>query len=172
MVNLGAHPIIASSPTGQLRHKIGDTASTPLDPPQPGLADYAVFSDVALEIALVTAGGSILRAAGGLCRTLAVEYAQSGKSIKTDDLALDTRDRGKTLLDVAQSFFDEADAAEGAAAVDFFAVAPFAGRTPSAIHVEGSPWPTPWSLPNGLPSGGFGSGGYGEGGGSLDGGAP
>ena len=141
MVNIGAYPIVASAPAGQLRYEIGDTSATPLNPPQPGLADYAVFSDVALEVALATSGGSVLRAAGHLCQTLAIEYAQSGKSIKTDDLAIDTRDRGKTLLDVARSFFSEADAAEGAAAVDFFAVAPFAGRTSSAIRVEGSPWP-------------------------------
>lgn len=131
----GAAPLVPSSPVGQLRSLLGDTAYTPLDPDVPGQGSYAVFSDVALEAALVLAKDSISRAAGNLTMSMALQYAAEGKSIKTDDLAIDVKGRGADLLAVAKAFLAEADAADTADGGEFFDVVPFTpaldGRQPS-----------------------------------------
>ncbi|MFT4260345.1 hypothetical protein [Microbacterium sp.] len=142
MPNIGADPIDAGSPVGQLRLTVGDTESAPLDPPVAGQADYAIWSDDALQVALVNANDNQLRAAGLLFRQLAAEYAQTGQSITTDDLRIDTKGRGENLLKVAQSFLDEARANDNAAAEDFFQIVPFAGRSHSrCVRPEATPYP-------------------------------
>ncbi|WP_217181639.1 hypothetical protein [Streptomyces sp. AC495_CC817] len=143
MANPGANPIDASTPVGVLRLTVGDTESQPLEPPVSGLADYAVWSDDALSVALMNAAGNNLRAAGNLYRQLAAVYAQTGRSIKTDDLQLNTLSRGDSLLKVAQSFLDEAQANENATANDFFQIVPFAGRAgrQRCVRPEGTPMP-------------------------------
>lgn len=113
---------------GKLRLLIGDP-------------NYAIWADDApLEAALVATSGNLLRAAGVLYLQLAAQYAQQGKSIKTDDLAIDTRTRGGDFLKIAQSFFDEADGGESASANDFFQIVPFAGRPKPRRHAEGELW--------------------------------
>jgi hypothetical protein len=142
MPNIGATPIDTSSTVGQLRLIVGDTASKPLDPPQFGLADYAVWSDDSLAVAIATNGDNLKRAAAALYLQLAAQYAQQGKSIKTDDLALDTKNRSGDLISIAKMFIAEADAEESAEADAFFQIVPFAGRACSPIRrVEASPWP-------------------------------
>lgn len=143
MTNVGLTPIDGTSEVGRLRLLVGDTESVPLDPDLAGHADYNTWSDAALGSALLTAGGNQMRAAGALYLQLAVESAMTGHSIKTDDLALDTRGRGATLHDVAQSFFDEATAADNAAASDFFQIVPFGGRVRrnQCVRPEGTPYP-------------------------------
>lgn len=126
----GVTPIDPATPIGGLRTLVGDTASTELDPPVAGQANYGTWSDADLLVALNTYKDSPLRAAGLLYRQLAAQYAQSGRSIKTDDLSIDTRSRGSDLFKTAQSFFDDADKADKAAASDFFQIVPFAGRKP------------------------------------------
>lgn len=111
----------------------------------------AVFTDAALQSALNASGDSLLRAAGIAFQGLAAEYATVGRSIKTDDLAIDTRSRGENLLKVAQSYFAEAAAADEAAADSIFQVV---GRTPRAtpffpVVPEGTPWPIPSPLVDG-----------------------
>lgn len=137
----GVAPLDPQTPLGQLRVIVGDTNTTPLDEPEYGFADYAVFSDEALEAALNAAAGSLYRAAGNLFSVLAVEYMQLGKSIKTDDLALNTLSRGKDILEVARSFWEQADTADAAADDSFLAIVPFAGRAPqhSCVRPEGTP---------------------------------
>ena len=161
MPNIGLDPI-PDSPVGQLRYTVGDTTSTPLDPPVAGFTGYAIWSDAALSVALIGSGGDILRAAGNLFLQLAAQYTQQGASIRTDDLAIDTRNRGSDFLKIAQSFFDQADGIDEAGAFDTFKIVPFAGRPDQGIwpRVEGSPWP--FALrPAVIPSSG-----------SLDGGSP
>lgn len=156
MVNRGASPLNPYSDAGRIRLLVGDTSSEPLDPPEAGFADYAVWSDDALNMAASQSPGSYLRAAGYLFLQLAAEYAQSGKSIKTDDLAINTLGRGTDLLKVAQSFLDEATANENAAANDFFQIVPFAGRAGrTRVRPEGTPWPLP-QAPQEWPSAGGG----------------
>lgn len=143
MPNVGLSPIDINTAVGALRLTVGDTESRPLDPPVTGYADYAVWSDDALAVALFNAGDNTLRAAGNLFRQLAADFAQTGRSIRTDDLQLNTLTRGDTLLKVAQSFFDEAQANENALADDSFLIVPFAGRASRGrtVRPEATPWP-------------------------------
>lgn len=143
MSNKGITPIDATSEVGRLRLLVGDTASVPLQPDEPGFADYATWSDAALEVALLTQGGNQLRAAGTLYLQLAAEHSLTGRSVKTDDLAIDTTRRGSDLRAIAQSFFDEAIVADRDAASDFFQIVPFGGRAGrnACARPEGTPRP-------------------------------
>ena len=146
-MNPGAKPLDPSSSVGRLRLLLRDTDSTPLSPDVPGMANYAVFSDVALEIFLLNNGDNLQRAAGNAVQSLAIEYAAAGKSIKTDDLALDIKGRGSDLLAVARSFYADADATENASYSGFFQIVSFPGRrgrSRATDRVEGSPWPAPY----------------------------
>jgi hypothetical protein len=122
---------------------VGDTDHTELTPPVAGSVDYNVWSDDALAVALAAQSDNQLRAAGTLYLQLAAQYAQAEHSITTDDLRLDTRGRGADLLKVAQSFLDEATAADNAARDDFFQIVPFAGRAGrnQCVRPEGTPMP-------------------------------
>ena len=93
--------------------------------------DSVVFQDADLQAALDVVGGTdLLRAAGVAVQTLAIEYAQQGKSVTTADLSVDLADRGPNLVKVAQSFFAQAAAIAEAGADSFIAVAEPGGRTP------------------------------------------
>lgn len=106
-------------------------------------SDEAVFTDEQLDAALLASGDNLLRAAGHAFQALAAEYAILGKSVRTEDLAIDTRGRGKDLLEVAQSYFDEATAADNAEAEAFFQIVPFGGRSRrgGCCGPEGTPRP-------------------------------
>ncbi|MDF2691706.1 MAG: hypothetical protein K0S65_89 [Labilithrix sp.] len=101
-----------------------------------------VFSDTDLGAAISASGGrSALRAAGVAFQSLAAEYALLGRSVRTDDLAIDTRSRGKDLLEVAKSFFDEAAAEDARADGSYVNIVPGRGATSRVTRVEGTPWP-------------------------------
>lgn len=135
MQHPGLAPLDPESAIGQLRVEVGDIAYGALTPEIAGQGNYAVWSDNDLAAALTRAKGSVPRAAGNLVRSLAIQYSAEGKSIKTDDLAIDVRGRGADLLAVAKAFLSEADAADVSSGNDFFAVVPFTpaldGRQPS-----------------------------------------
>lgn len=142
MTNIGIVPLDPNTPVGALRLIVGDTASTPLDPPVADQGSYAIWSDDALSAALSAAGDNAYRAAGALYLALASEYIQQGRSVKTDDLAIDTRTRGTDLLKVAQSFLAQADADDAAGASDFFQIVPFGGRPGrQRVRPEATPYP-------------------------------
>ena len=143
MPNKGISPIDPTSEVGALRLLVSDTDSIPLDPPQDSLADYNTWSDDALGTALNAMGGNQLRAAGTLYLQLAAEHSLVGRSIRTDDLTLDIKSRGTDLRLVAQSFFDQATAADNASREDFFQIVPFAGRNRGCrcVRPEGTPRP-------------------------------
>lgn len=145
MPNPGAAPLDPTTAVGQLRVLVGDTQYIPLVPPITGQGDYSVWSDTSLLSILMLQSGNTLRAAGNLYLQLAAEYAQSQRSIKTDDLSINTIGRGDTLLKVAQSFLDEAQAGENAAASDVFQIIPFGGRSGrnGRVRPEATPWPHP-----------------------------
>lgn len=104
--------------------------------------DELVFTDESLDAAILAAGGdSLLRAAGVAFQSLAAEHAIAGKSIRTDDLGIDTRGRGADLLKVAQSFFKEAAAADAAGADETFVVVPLPPRPVIDIRPEATPYP-------------------------------
>lgn len=125
MQHPGLTPLVPESAIGQLRVEVGDTAYTELDPAVAGQGSYAVWSDNDLAAALARSKGSIVRAAGSLIRSLAIQFSAEGKSIKTDDLAIDVRGRGADLLAVAKAFFTEADAADAVDGNGFFDIVPF-----------------------------------------------
>lgn len=142
-MNPGISPISTSTPVGQLRHTLGDTASVPLEPPVEGMVSYNVYSDAALEVFLALTSGNVLRAAAAAVKRLAIEYAAVGKSIKTDDLSINVASRGKDLLEVAAAFSKEADAADATAGANFFAVVPGRARRRYDVRPEATPYPYP-----------------------------
>lgn len=87
--------------------------------------DATVFPTEELETYKGLYPDSLFRAAASAVRSLAIAYAASGKSVKTDDLAIDLRSRGKDLLDVAASFDKEADAGDLRGADDYFNIVGF-----------------------------------------------
>ena len=104
--------------------------------------DEVVWQGEELEAAILAAGGeSLYRSAGNAVQALAIQYAMSGRSTKTDDLALDTRGRGKDLLEVAKSFFDQANAEDARGSADYFDVVSPYGTSGYVCRVEGSPNP-------------------------------
>ena len=137
-MTLGAYPLDPATLVGQLRAIVGDTTATPIEG-SPTLAHYAIWGDNDLAATLAYTRNDVYRAAGDLYRTLAAQYIQSGKSIKTDDLAIDTRTRGTDLLKVAQSFYDEAALADAAAGGDFFQIIPYSGRSAGHVRPEATP---------------------------------
>jgi len=124
MANRGVAPLDPDTPVGRLRALLRDTEYAPLDPDEPGYGDYEIFSDVDLEAFLIETHENVLRAAARATTSLALEYSSAGLSIKTDDLAVDLRTRGKDLLAVARSFVEDADAQDAAEAMDFFEIVP------------------------------------------------
>lgn len=142
-MNKGLVPLDPDSTIGQLRVLLRDTSYVELVPAEVGFGGYAVFSDQDLAVYAAQNPDSLHRAAGDAIRSIALEAATGERSVKTDDLAIDLRGRGKSLMEIAQSFFDDADAADGAAANDFFQIVPFAGRSDrnACVRPEGTPYP-------------------------------
>jgi hypothetical protein len=139
MTHRGVAPLDPDTKVGRLRALLRDTEYAPLEPAEDGFGDYKMFSDVDLEAYLIEGGDNVLRAAGRATTGLALMYSAKGKSIKTDDLAVDLRGRGADLLKVARSFMDDADAEDAAEASDYFNIVP-TGRRDRRCHAEGDSW--------------------------------
>jgi len=107
-MNLGATPVDQTTLVGQVRLNAGDTQYT--DTATPGVGDFVLFSDDEITACLTTGSQSAARATGLLIQQLALRYSLTGISVKTNDQAVDTTKRGATLLALAQSWFDQADA--------------------------------------------------------------
>jgi hypothetical protein len=116
MSKSGAYPLNPATAVGQVRLNVGDSIATL---PAGQAPQYAYFSDAEITAFLTAAGDDPVRATGFAYLQLAASFAMQGKSIKTDDQAIDTKGRGKDLLEVAQSWLAQADAA----ANDFFDIA-------------------------------------------------
>jgi hypothetical protein len=86
---------------GKVRLVVGDGV--------PDAAGDYTFSDDAIGAALALAGEGITRAVAILVKQLALQAALSGQSIKADDFSFVTTGRGKSLLDVAESYERQAD---------------------------------------------------------------
>ncbi len=117
MSKSGAYPLNPASAVGQVRLNVGDSIATL---PSGQAPQYGFFSDAEILSFLTAAGDSVTRATGLAYFALARDLIAVGKSIKTDDQALDTRHRGKDMLEVGRSWIAEADAADAAAANDYF----------------------------------------------------
>ncbi|UOE45986.1 hypothetical protein [Agromyces larvae] len=117
----GLYPLDPNTPVGQLRVNVGDTGFTLED-------GYANFSDVELEALLAQSSGNIARATGNAYLRLSAIYAAMGRSVKTDDLGLDTKGRGGDLLEVAKEWFARAAEADLAEAQGYFDIVPLASH--------------------------------------------
>jgi hypothetical protein len=115
----GAYPLNPSTLVGQVRLNLGDSVATTSN----GAPTYAYFSDAEINAFLSVASDDVARATGLAYLQLAAKFAMQGKSIKTDDQSLDTRQRGKDLLEVGQSWLAQADATIAAEGNDFFDIA-------------------------------------------------
>jgi hypothetical protein len=92
-----------------------------------GDTDSVWFDDATLGSYLDTNGSSVARATGAAILNMSLVATMTGRSVKADDLALDSRQRGKDLREIAQSWFDQADAEDSGAASDVFDVIAFSG---------------------------------------------
>lgn len=110
MANIGVAPLDPSSLVGVVRLNVGDTNYVPLDPPVAGQGVFDYYSDAQLSAFLTAGNDSPTRATGTAIKQMALTAALSGRSVKTDDLAIDSRQRGTDLLAIAQSWLDQADA--------------------------------------------------------------
>jgi hypothetical protein len=110
----------------QVRANLGDT-------------DKVWFDDEALGLYLDQNAESVARATGAAIKNLALVAAMTGRSIKTDDLAIDSRQRGATLNEIAKSWFDQAASEDEAAASDIFDILPFAGA--DCLRLEAGLYP-------------------------------
>lgn len=127
--NPGAHPLDPATPVGQFRLLLGDTESTPYDPPVPGIQDYGKFSDAEIEAYLIQGGDSIPRAIGFSYLYLAGQAALESKSIKDYDLQIDSTKRAGDLREIARYWFDIADQDDANSGLnDIFEVFDMAGR--------------------------------------------
>lgn len=124
--NPGEYPVDMTKPVGVFRALVGDTESTPYDPPEPGVQDFAMFSDADIEGFLAAGNDSLNRAVGYAYLALAGRAALSSESVKDFDLTIDDTKRPTELRLIAQSWFDKADK-EDAASQDAFFVAPLGG---------------------------------------------
>lgn len=141
MPNPGVAPLDPTTDVGRLRSLLADTQYVALVPPVAGQGDYAVFSDADLISYLSLGSSDPLRSAAIATRRLALEYSAKGKSIRTDDLAVDLRSRGRDLLEVAKSFDDAADDAATGEADDYFNIVPTGRPLDFFTHPEAAQWP-------------------------------
>jgi hypothetical protein len=147
MPNPGASPVDLTTPVGALRANLGDFTSVPLNPPVEGQVSYANYSDAALEGFLAVASDSVPRATGMALLQLSAVYAATGRSIRTDDLGLDSKGRGQSLLEVAKSWLAEADKADATAGGGYLdVVSPFGqaccgGGCSRCVRPEATPFP-------------------------------
>ena len=89
-----------------------------------GDGDAQWFTDDEISAYLGIYQGNVLRAAGLALQNLATSFAASGRSIKTDDLAIDTRTRADAFLAMSKQFFTLADTQEAQEAADVFDIGP------------------------------------------------
>jgi len=120
MAGAGVAPLDPTTAVGQVRAHIGDTNFTPLDPPVEGQGFYEWRSDIEIQAALNAANSSVTRTVGMMMLGLAADFAAAGRQIKTDDLSMDSRSRGKDYLSIAQEWLKQADAEDLRGANSFF----------------------------------------------------
>lgn len=104
------------------------------------------FTDDEVSAFLTVTNNNALRAAGTALQNMAVNFAVQGRSIKTDDLAIDTRTRATALVELAKQFFAQADDIDKQAAADIFEIAPTVAASSNPYYLPIPPtapiaWP-------------------------------
>lgn len=129
MSNIGAYPVDPTTNVGKFRLMAGDSEGTPIvpaPPAEPTTANYAIWSDIEIEVLLAQANGSVARAISMGYMQLAALSASTSGSIRTDDLTVTTTSRSGEFLKLAQYW---AEIADGQAADSFDIVYPVGGST-------------------------------------------
>jgi hypothetical protein len=85
-----------------------------------GDMDSQWFADEELTAYLTIYNGNVLRASGLALQNLAITFAVKARSIKTDDLAIDTRARATALSDLSKQYFAQADSQDQNDSADMF----------------------------------------------------
>lgn len=124
MANKGIAPPDMTSGVGKFRALYGDLSYKPLVPDEPGYGDYAELSDAEIEAFIDQGAGSVAQGIGWLYLAMAGRAASESKSIKDQDLAIDTTKRAGDLRALAQFWFDRDDVVEGG---DYFDVVTIGG---------------------------------------------
>lgn len=124
MVNKGIAPPDMTSDIGRFRALYGDLSYVPLVPDEPGYGDYADLSDEEIQAFIDQGAGSIAQGIGWLYLGMAGQAAMQSKSIKDQDLAVDTTKRAADLRALAQFWFDRDDLSETG---DYFDVVTIGG---------------------------------------------
>ena len=108
--NPGAFPLDPMTEVGQFRALIGDSQSTPFDPPTPGVQNYAMYSDLEIEAFLFVSNNSVEGALSGAYMQMAAAAASESKLTKDFDLSIDLTKRSGDFLRLAQAWQGKADA--------------------------------------------------------------
>lgn len=111
--NPGKYPLDPTSKVGQVRVTLGDTASTPFDPPRPGEQNYEMYSDLEIEGFLAVAEDSVDGAMYGIYMQMAGAAARESKNVKDLDLQVDLTKRATDLRLIAAEWKDAWDRASG-----------------------------------------------------------
>lgn len=106
--NLGVAPPDAGTDVGQLRYVVGDTSYEGVSPPVGQYnGDYAMFSDVALQVFIDRSQGDLDKAAAYAFRQIGDMYAQQSVSVASDDLRIDLTKRAQWFYDRANKIDDD-----------------------------------------------------------------
>lgn len=104
--NKGAFPLDPTSPVGQFRALIGDTASKPYDPPETGFQNYDMYSDIEIEVFLALSDNSVEGAIYQAYMQMAGAAARESRSVKDLDLQVDLTKRATDLRLIAAEWRD------------------------------------------------------------------
>ena len=145
--NVGVAPPDKDTTVGRMRLALGDAEFVPLDPPEAGKGQYALFSDDALEAFLALADDNVPRAIAMAYRQIGASWASTGASIKTDDLSYSAKDSVGNWLNLA-NYWDKVAADQDARAINNYFDLVEIGARSGACFPEAAPrpWPCPHSL--------------------------
>lgn len=87
--NVGVTPPDGSTLAGKVRILVGDTSSTPLDPPEAGKGQYAWYSDEELEVLGEMNGSNPKRVAIWVLSQVAISTSLLLKKWTSEDLQVD-----------------------------------------------------------------------------------
>lgn len=122
--NPGRYPVDPLTNVGRFRLLYGDSSGVPYDPETPGYRNYAELSDAEIEAFIDQGAGSITQGIGWLYLAMAGKAAVESKSVKDQDLAIDTTKRAADLRALAQFWFDREEVSQGG---DYFDVVTIGG---------------------------------------------
>lgn len=135
-MNEGIYPADTTTPEGQLRVSLGDTAFTEIGPeptppntrPEPRMVSYANFSDEKLAQLVADGEGSILRAKSYAYAELSATVSHLAITVKTNDLSYSGKDGAEALLKLAEYWSTEADKQDDLSSDDAFEIVGYPGR--------------------------------------------